>query len=231
VFFVSRINKHRAKWKKILLVVGIMVLVGLATQSMTHAQLDFPKQKEKAEQPKERLKVILKPLKQEFRLGEPIDLTLRMRNMKKELLTIIRPSVEFDLKGWVLSGEITAPDGMKRVVTSARRTPKLPDPSSEEIVRLKPREEVKLEIRFASHVDKGRSSEPWDAWTLGNNPSREGILERCFPAPGEYRIIVSVDRYTEFITVKGGGREGEVSAWRGKVLSNEVRVKVTGKNP
>jgi hypothetical protein len=153
-----------------------------------------------------------------------------MKNMKKELLTIIRPSVECDLKGWVLSGEITAPDGMKKVVTSARRTAKLPDPASGEIIRLKPGEEVKLEIRFASKVDTDRSSEPWDAWTLGNDPSKEGIVERCFPTPGEYRIIVSVDRYTEFITVKGGGKEGEVSAWRGKVLSNEVRVKVMGKN-
>jgi hypothetical protein len=220
-----------APWKKCLMVVGTMVLAGLATQTMAHAQLEFPKQKERGEQPKEQLKVIVKPLKEEFSLGEPVDLTLRLRNMKKELLTIIRPSVEFDLKGWVLSGEITAPDGTKKVVTSARRTPKLPDPSSGEIVRLKLREEVKLGIRFASQVDQGRSSEPWDAWTLGSDPSKERILERCFPVPGEYRIIVSVDRYAEFIPVKGGGREGELSAWRGKVLSNEIRVKVTGKNP
>jgi len=86
---------------------------------------------------------------------------------------------------------------------------------------------VRLEIRFASKVDTDRSSEPWDAWTLGNDPSKDGILERCFPGPGEYRVVLSVDRYTEFIAVKGGGREGEVSAWRGKVASNEVRIKVT----
>jgi hypothetical protein len=220
----------KEEWKKFLVVVGIIAVVGPSSHSMTHAQLGPPNQKPRVQKPKESLRVILQPLKEEFSLGQPIDLKLRMKNIKKELLTIIRPSVECDLKGWVLSGEIAAPDGTKRIVTSARRTAKLPDPAFGEIVRLKPGEEVKLEIRFASQVDMGRSSEPWDAWTLGNDPSKEGILERCFPAPGEYRIIVSVDRYTEFIAVKGGGREGDVSAWRGKVLSNEVRVKVMGKN-
>ena len=208
------------------MVMGIMVLVNLSTYSIACAQLSLPKQKPKAQQPKEHLRVILQPLKEEFTLGQPIGLKLRMRNIKKELLTIIRPSVEYDLKGWVLSGEITAPNGMKKIVTSARRTAKLPDPASGEIIRLKPGEEVNLEIRFASKVDTDRSSEPWDAWTLGNDPSKEGILERCFPAPGEYRIIVSVDRYTEFIALKGEGREEQVSAWRGKVSSNGVKVRV-----
>jgi hypothetical protein len=215
-----------AKLKKFLAVLGIMVLVDLSVYSIACAQLDLPKQKPKAPQPKERLKLILEPSRTEFGLGKSIDLKLRMKNMTKEPLTIIRPSVEYDLKGWVLSGEITAPDGIKRVVTSARRTAKLPDSASGEIIRLKPREEVSLEIRFAGQVDTDRSSEPWDAWTLGNDPSREGILKRCFPEPGEYRVVVSVDRYTELIDLKGGGREGHVSAWRGKVSSNGVKVRV-----
>ena len=219
-----------AKWKKFLMVMGIMVLVDLSTYSITHGQLSLPKQKTKVQQPKEHLRLVLESLKDEFGVGQPIDLKLRMRNIKTEPLAIIRPRVEYDLKGWVLSGEITAPDGTKKVVTSARRTAKLPDPASGDIIHLKPREEVILEIRFASKVDTDRPSEPWDAWTLGNDPSKEGILERCFPEPGEYRIAVSVDRYTEFITVKGGGTDREVSSWKGKVSSNGVKVKVTGKN-
>jgi hypothetical protein len=219
-----------AKWKKFLMVMGIMVLVDLSTYSITHGQLSLPKQKTKVQQPKEHLRLVLESLKDEFGVGQPIDLKLRMRNIKTEPLAIIRPRVEYDLKGWVLSGEITAPDGTKKVVTSARRTAKLPDPASGDIIHLKPREEVILEIRFASKVDTDRPSEPWDAWTLGNDPSKEGILERCFPEPGEYRIAVSVDRYTEFITVKGGGTDREVSSWKGKVSSNGVKVKVTGKS-
>ena len=219
-----------AKWKKFLMVMGIMVLVHLSAYGVTHGQLSLPKQKPKAQQPKEHLKLILEPLKAEFGFGEPVDLRLRMRNIRKEPLTIYRPSVEYDLKGWVLSGEIRAPNGTKKVVTSARRTAKIPDPASGDVIRLKPGEEVILEIRFASKVDADRSSEPWDAWTLGNDPSKVGILEKCFPEPGEYRIAVSVNRYTEFIPVKGGGREGEVSSWKGKVSSNGVKVKITGKN-
>ena len=215
-----------AKLKKFLMVLGIMVLVDLSTYSIACAQLNLPKQRPKAQQPKERLRLILEPSRAEFGWGEPIDLKLRMKNITKEPLTILRPSVEDDLKGWVLSGEITAPDGMKRVVTSARRTAKLPDPASGEIIRLKPGEEVRLEIRFDNQVDTDRSSEPWDAWTLGNDPSKEGILKRCFPEPGGYRVVVSIDRYTELIDLKGGGREGQVSAWRGKVLSNGVKVRV-----
>jgi hypothetical protein len=220
-----------ARWKKFTAIAGIVFLAVLSAYSISHAQLNLPMPKPRGEPSKEQLRVILQPLKKEFGFGEPIDLRLRLRNIRKEPLAIIRPSVEYDLKGWVLSGEVTAPDGTKRVVTSARRTATLPDPSSGDVVHLKRREEVTLEIRFASNVDTGRSTEPWDAWNLGYDPSKEGILEKCFPVPGEYRIVVSVDRYLEYIVLKGEGREQEVGAWRGKVSSNEVKVRVTGKNP
>ena len=213
------------------MIMGIMAVTGLSIYSVTHAQLNLPELKPKAQESNQRLRVILQPVKKEFGLGEPVDLRLRLRNIRKEPLAIIRPSVEYDLKGWVLSGEVTAPDGTKRVVTSARRTKELPDPASGDVVHLKRGEEVTLEIRFASNVETDRSTEPWDAWNLGYDPSKEGMLKKCFPAPGEYRIVVSVDRYLEFITLKGEGKEEEVGAWRGKVSSNEVKVRVTGKNP
>jgi hypothetical protein len=215
------------KGKKYLMTMGVMVLVHLSICSILCAQFNVEKQKPKVQQPKEHLKLILEPVKTEFASGESIDLRLRMKNMKTELLTIVRPSVEYDLKGWILSGEIRAPDGAHKVVHSARRTEKLPDPASGDILRLKPGEEVTLEIRLADKVDYHRSTEPWDAWTLGNDPSREGILKRCFPVAGEYRMVVSVDRYTEFLPLKGGGRTGEVSAWRGKISSNPVKIRVT----
>ena len=216
--------------KKCLMTMGMMVLVHLSIYSTTCAQFNVEKPKSRPKQPREHLKLMLQPAKAGFTSGEPVDLRLRMKNMKTEILMILRPSVEYDLRGWVLSGEITAPDGARKIVHSARRTAALPDPASGEILRLKPGEEVTLGIRFANQVDYHRPSEPWDAWTLGTDPSREGILERCFPLAGEYRIVVSVDRYMEFLSLKGGGRERDVSAWRGKLSSNEVRVKVTGRN-
>ncbi len=60
--------------------------------------------------------------------------------------------------------------------------------------------------------------------------SRDGILEKCFPVVGEYKIVMSVDRYMEFLSLKGSGGERNVSAWRGKITSNTVTVNITGKN-
>ncbi len=216
--------------KRCLVTLGMMALVHLSICSVAWAQFNLEKPKPKSQQPKEHLKLMLEPVKTGFTQGEPIDLRLRMKNMKTEILTILRPSVEYDLQGWVLSGEITTPDGAKEIVHSARRTATLPDPSSGDLLRLKPGEEVTLAIRLANRVDYQRSSEPWDAWTLGVDSSREGILGRCFPVAGEYKIVVSVDRYMEFLSLKGSGGERNVSAWRGKITSNTVTVNITGKN-
>jgi hypothetical protein len=219
-----------ARWNRFLVIGGIVILMAHSICSIPHAQMNLPLPKPRGQQSMEQLRVILQPLKKEFDLGEPVDLRLRLRNIGRDPLAIIRPSVKYDLKGWVLSGEVTGPDGTKRVVTSARRTATLPDPLSGDVVHLKRREEVTLEIRFANNVDTDRSTEPWDAWNLGYDPSKEKILGKCFPVPGEYKIVVSVDRYLEFITLKEEGREQEVGAWRGKVSSNEVKVRVTGGN-
>lgn len=209
---------------KRLIFIWMAMAVGLGSYRMVHAQLKFPAHKPK--QLQEHLKLILEPQKSEYALGQPIDLRLRMKSILKEPITIVRPRVDYDLYGWHLSGEISTPDHQRKTLRAASRQAKVIDPAKEDVIQLKPGEEIVLTIRFENEVDWNRESEPWEFWTLGNEPLKGSLLKECFSFPGEYTLRMILDRYMEFIELKGGGEKRRMSAWRGKVSSNELKIKV-----
>lgn len=188
------------------------------------------------------LELIAESLKSKFILGEPIDIILRIKNLKSEPITVIRPEVHKILHGWSLVGYIYRPWdlswGRKRIVRPAILFSMERFLEQKDFIQLKPGEDIAIDIHFDSPIHREYSSGPWNVEpsAIGrmNDIVRDDILKECFSHVGEYAIKFTlestINKYYEFLDDKGHVREIKVDAWTGKVSSSELKIKVVSIN-
>jgi len=186
--------------------------------------------------------LIAESTKSEFILGEPIDIILRIRNLKSEPITIIRPDIHKILHDWSLVGYIYKPRnilwGRRRIVRPAILYSIERFLRKEDFTELRSGEDIIIDIRFDSPIHREYSIGPWNvepsAIGCMDNKVRDDILKECFSRVGEYTIKFSlkstIDKYFEFLDDKGHVREIKVNTWTGKISSNELKITVVYRN-
>lgn len=196
---------------------------------------------------KQNLQLILDSSKSEFALNEPIYLTLHIKNIGSQPISIIRPEPyrHYELFREHLTGYISSPEGDKIIEPSiyslAER--RFPGPMKDDFIQLRPNQEIIIKICFGWDPDK-------DYWQFGseNNLTGNDALETCFSTIGEYsiRFELALD-FNEYVNVLGYEKEEsngkgfsirtlktetiEVpDAWTGKTSSNKLKIKIKKNN-
>lgn len=179
---------------------------------------------------KEGLQLILKAAKTDFVVGEAIDLQLDIQNTNLEPVTLVEPKIQEHVDNWSFVGYISAPGGRKLTAEHAQNS-MLYNLKKGDFIQLKPGEKTSIEICFDSPERIGYC---YGSWWFESISSDKHVLQECFSDPGEYiiKFILEsrIDRYIEWIDDRGHVREVKVDAWKGKISSNEVRIRMINKS-
>lgn len=234
-------NKKNTKWFILTLVIAG---VGVYTYLMIIPKTTIPE--EDVRQLGQDLQLIAEPTKPEFILGEPIDIILRIRNIKSEPIVVLRldeKTLPYAGMGFSLTGEIERPWcflwSRKRIVKLSMGRSMLFMPKKDHFIQLEPGEDIVIDVHFDSPIHRKYGSGNWEveASAIGriiDERVRDDILKECFSRVGEYTIKftleIAIDKYLEFLDDKGRAREIKVNAWTGKVSSNKLKIKIVQGN-
>jgi len=197
----------------------------------------FPKD----EQQGEGLKLIV-DAESEYVLGEPIDMTLKLKNTESKPLTIFWPSgingINRNPQGWFLKIHIYTPNRKTKIVEPAVLYSLTYFPEKSDFVVLQPGESISVDVYFDSLKHRNYSSGKWNVMPYtgreGIRPSsyevKDDILDEVFSKAGEYtlkfRFGSSVDWYL-LPDYKGNKMSQEkVNAWKGSISSDEFKIRI-----
>jgi len=199
----------------------------------------FPKD----EQQGEGLQLIV-DAESEYVLGEPIDMTLQLKNTQSKPLIIFCPSgingINRNPQGWFLKIHIYTPSRKPKVLEPAILYASLYLPEKSDFIVLQPGESFPVDVYFDSLKHRNYSSGKWNVMPYTGReetemkPSsyevKDDILNEVFSEVGEYTLkfrFGSIVDWYPLLDDKGNikGQE-KVNAWKGSISSDEFKIRI-----
>jgi len=180
----------------------------------------------------------------EYVLGEPINMTLKLKNTESKPLTIFWPSgingINRNPQGWLLKIHIYTPSHKTKIVEPAVLYSLTYFPKKSDFVVLQPGESISVDVYFDSLKHRNYSSGKWNLMPYTGReeieirPSsyevKDDILNEVFSEVGEYTLkfrFGSIVDWYPLLDDKGDikGQE-KLDVWKGSISSDEFKIKI-----